>query len=40
MGIGISFNSTRQGVYAVQIFSTEPVTLDRNEDGNVEIPLN
>ena len=40
IGIGISFNSTRQGVYAVQIFSTEPVTLDRNEDGNVEIPLN
>ncbi|XBG92065.1 GBS Bsp-like repeat-containing protein [Enterococcus cecorum] len=40
IGIGISFNSTRQGVYAVQIFSIEPVTLDRNEDGNIEVPLN
>ncbi|CAI3306427.1 GBS Bsp-like repeat-containing protein [Enterococcus cecorum] len=40
IGVGISFNSTKQGVYGVQFFSTEPVILDENEDGNVEVPLN
>ena len=40
IGVGISFNSTKQGIYGVQFFSTEPTQLDVNEDGNVEIPLN
>ncbi|CAI3514427.1 GBS Bsp-like repeat-containing protein [Enterococcus cecorum] len=40
IGVGISFNSTKQGIYGVQFFSTEPTQLNVNEDGNVEIPLN